>query len=142
MAKRKLLPVIALLLAFSVILVGCGSNKKKSEIPAVEASINGFADAYNRGNYQTCADYLVGITDANRDTIVSQLSTFHQMCTTIQVDSIDSVTINESTATASVTLTALSKQVTIDMSLTKADDGTWKFSFGDMVTAISKQFGF
>ena len=139
MAKRNLALVIALLLAFSVILVGCGS--KKSEVPAVEASINGFADAYARGDYQTCTDYLVGVTDANRDSITGQLSTFHQFCPTIQVDSVDNVTVDGSTAKADVTVTALSKQVTIQLTLTKVDD-TWKFSFGDMLTAIEKQFGF
>jgi hypothetical protein len=138
MRKRNLVLVIALLLAFSVTLVGCGS--KKSEIPAVEASISGFADAYNHGDYQTCMDYLVGITDANKDSIAYQLSTFHQLCPTIQVDSIDDVTIDKSTATANVTLTALSKQVTIELSLTKADD-TWQFSWNDMLEAITKQFG-
>ena len=139
MAKRNLALVIALLLAFSVILVGCGS--KKSEVPAVEASINGFADAYARGDYQTCTDYLVGVTDANRDSITGQLSAFHQICPTIQVDSVDNVTVDGSTAKADVTVTALSKQVTIQLTLTKVDD-TWKFSFGDMLTAIEKQFGF
>jgi len=138
MRKRNLVLVIALLLAVSVILVGCGS--KKSEIPAVQDSINEFADAYNHGDYRTCTDYLVGITDANRDAIANQLSTFHQLCPTIQVDSIDNVTIDKSTATASVTVTALGKQVTIELTLNKADD-TWKFSFGDMVAAIQKQFG-
>jgi hypothetical protein len=139
MRKRNVVLVIALLLVMPVVLVGCGS--KKSEVPAVEASINGFADAYARGEYQTCTDYLVGVTDANRDSITGQLSAFHQICPTIQVDSVDNVTVNGSTATADVTVTALSKQVTIQMTLTKVDD-TWKFSFGDMLTAIEKQFGF
>ena len=142
MAKRNLALVIALLLAFSVILGGCGS--KKSEVPAVKDSINGFADAYSLGYYQTCTDYLVGITDANRDSTVNTLSTYHQMCTTIRVDSIDNVTVDQSTATASVTVTAAipqDKQMTIELTLTKADD-TWKFSFEAMMTAILKQLGF
>ena len=133
---KKLVLVLALLVAIPVMLVGCS----KSQVPAVEDSINGFADAYNQGDYQTCTDYLVGITDANRDATANQLSAFHQLCTSIQVNSIDDIIIDKSRATASVTLTALGKQMTIELSLTKADD-TWQFSFGDMVTAISQQFG-
>ena len=136
MRKRDVVLVIALLLVIPVVLVGCGS--KKSEVPAVEASIKGFADAYARGQYQTCMDYL---TDTDTNAITGELSLFHQASPTIQVDSIDNVTVDGSTAKADVTVTALSKQVTIQMTLTKVDD-TWKFSFGDMLTAIEKQFGF
>jgi hypothetical protein len=138
MAKRKWLPVIALLLAFSVILVGCGS--KKSEVPAVVASINGFADAYASGNYQTCVGYLTETTDATRDTIIQELSGFHQITPTIKVDSIDNVTVEGSTATADVTITVLSKQATMEMTLSKSDD-TWKFSIADLIAEVEKQLG-
>ena len=138
MTRRNLVLVIALLLVMPAVLLGCGS--KKSEIPAVEASINGFADAYASGNYQTCADYLTETTDATRDTIIQQLSGFHQITPIIQVDSIDNVTVEGSTATADVTLTVLSKQATVKMTLSKSDD-TWKFSIADLLTEVQKQLG-
>jgi hypothetical protein len=138
MARRNLVLIIALLLVVPVVMVGCGS--KKSEVPAVEASINGFADAYASGNYETCADYLTETTDATRDTIIQQLSGFHQITPKIQVDSIDNVTVEGSTATADVTLTVLSKQATVEMTLSKSDD-TWKFSIADLLAEVQKQLG-
>jgi hypothetical protein len=138
MARRNLVLIIALLLVVPVVMVGCGS--KKSEVPAVEASINGFADAYASGNYETCADYLTETTDATRDTIIQQLSGFHQITPKIQVDSIDNVTVEGSTATADVTLTVLSKQATVKMTLSKSDD-TWKFSIADLLAEVQKQLG-
>jgi hypothetical protein len=121
-----------------VVLLGCGS--KKSEIPAVEASINGFADAYASEDYQTCVGYLTETTDATRATIIQQLSGFHQITPKIQMDSIDNVAVNGSTATADVTLTVLSKQATVKMTLSKSD-GTWKFSIADLLTEVQKQLG-
>ena len=138
MTRRNLVLVIALLLVMPVVLLGCGS--KKSEIPAVEASINGFADAYASGNYQTCVGYLTETTDSNRDTIIQQLSGFHQITPKIQVDSIDNVTVEGSTATADVTVTVLSKQATVKMTLSKSDD-TWKFSIADLLAEVQKQLG-
>jgi hypothetical protein len=138
MTRRNLVLIIALLLVVPVVMVGCGS--KKSEVPAVEASINGFADAYASGNYETCADYLTETTDATRDTIIQQLSGFHQITPIIQVDSIDNVTVEGSTATADVTLTVLSKQATVEMTLSKSDD-TWKFSIADLLAEVQKQLG-
>jgi hypothetical protein len=138
MTRRNLVLIIALLLVVPVVMVGCGS--KKSEVPAVEASINGFADAYASGNYETCADYLTETTDATRDTIIQQLSGFHQITPKIQVDSIDNVTVEGSTATADVTLTVLSKQATVEMTLSKSDD-TWKFSIADLLAEVQKQLG-
>ncbi len=138
MTRRNLVLVIALLLVLPVVMVGCGS--KKSEVPAVEASINGFADAYASGNYETCADYLTETTDATRDTIIQELSAFHQITPKIQVDSINNVTVKGSTATADVTLTVLSKQATVKMTLSKSDD-TWKFSIADLLAEVQKQLG-
>ena len=138
MRTRNLVLVIALLVVMPVVLLGCDS--KKDEAPAVEGSINGFVDAYCSGDYETCVDYLVGITDANRDTVIGQLSGFHQICPTIEVNSIDNVAVNKSTATADVTLTALGQQATFEMTLNKSD-GTWRFSFGDMLAEIQKQLG-
>jgi hypothetical protein len=138
MRRRNLVLVIALLLVMPVVLLGCGS--KKSEIPAVEASINGFADAYASEDYQTCVGYLTETTDATRATIIQQLSGFHQITPKIQMDSIDNVAVNGSTATADVTLTVLSKQATVKMTLSKSD-GTWKFSIADLLTEVQKQLG-
>jgi hypothetical protein len=138
MRRRNLVLVIALLLVMPVVLLGCGS--KKSEIPAVEASINGFADAYASEDYQTCVGYLTETTDSTRDTIIQQLSGFHQITPKIQMDSIDNVAVNGSTATADVTLTVLSKQATVKMTLSKSD-GTWKFSIADLLTEVQKQLG-
>lgn len=138
MKRRNLVLAIALLLVMPAILLGCSSEK--DEIPAVEASINGFADAYGRGDYQTCVDYLAGITDANRDAVIGQLSGFHEVCPTIEINSTDNVTVDGSTATADVTLTALGQQATFEMTLNRSD-GTWRFSFGDMLAEIQKQLG-
>lgn len=141
MTRRNLVLVIALLLVIPVVLVGCGSNgSKKDESTAVEASINGFADAYASGNYETCAGYLTETTDATKDTIIQELSAFHQITPEIQVDSIDNVTVEGSTATADVTVTVLSKQATVKMTLSKSDD-TWKFSIADLLAEVQKQLG-
>ena len=66
---RKLVLAIALLVAIPVMLVGCA----KSDSASIKDSINGFVAALNDGDYEKCTDYLVGITDANRDTITTQL---------------------------------------------------------------------
>jgi hypothetical protein len=91
-------------------------------------------------SYRTCADYLTETTDATRDTIIQQLSGFHQITPKIQVDSIDNVTVEGSTATADVTLTVLSKQATVKTTLSKSDD-TWKFSIADLLAEVEKQLG-
>ena len=138
MRTRNLVLVIALLVVMPVVLLGCGS--KKGEIPAVEGSINGFVDAYAAGTMDTCVGYLMGITDATRATVIGQLSGFHQISPTIEVNSIDNVAVNGSTATADVTFTVLGEQATFQMTLNKSG-GTWRFSFGDMLDEIQKQLG-
>jgi hypothetical protein len=134
---RKLVLAIALLVAIPVMLVGCA----KSDSASIKDSINGFADAYNAGDLDKCTDYLVGITDANKETIKGTLQGFKLAAQTIEVTSIEKPSVDGSTATASVTLTAVGKEMTIDFALTK-EDGTWKFSLGDLLAAIlAKQMG-
>jgi hypothetical protein len=138
MTRRNLVLIIALLLVLPVVMVGCGS--KKSEVPAVEASINGFADAYASEDYETCVNYFTETTDANRATMIQTMTGFHGITPKIQIDSIDNVTVEGSTATADVTITVLGKQATMEMTLSKSGDA-WKFSMSNLIAEVGKQLG-
>ena len=135
---RKLVLAIALLVAVPVMLVGCA----KSDSAAVKDDINGFADAYNAGDYDQCVTYIVGITDANKATIEGTLQGFKMVAQNIEVTSIDVTKIDGSTATTKVTLNvtivgvAQPVEKTIDLSLNKVGD-TWEFSLGDLMAAVA-----
>lgn len=139
MRKRNLGLVIALLLAFSMVLAGCG----QSEEDAVKDSINGFVAAYNNADYDKCADYLEGVDDSNREEALSTLGLAKAIVQTIEVQSIQNVSIEESTATAEVTakatmgalLAGQSAEQTVSMSLTKSD-GKWKFDFNALAEEL------
>jgi hypothetical protein len=146
--KRNLGLVIALLLAFSMALAGCG----KSEEDAVKDSINGFVAAYNNADYEKCADYLQGVDDSNREEAMSTLGLAKAVVQEIEVISISNVSIEESTATAEVTARATmgailggqSAEETVTMSLDKGD-GKWKFDFNalakDLMAGITSMAG-
>jgi ketosteroid isomerase-like protein len=133
---KKLVLAIALLLVVPVMLVGCG----KSESAAVEDSINGFADAYNDGDYEKCTDYLVGITDANKATIADELEGLEAYVESMEVTKIEEIKVDGSSATAKVTLKVTttaalggqSMEQTIDLPLSKVD-GKWKFTGEDII---------
>jgi hypothetical protein len=137
--KSRLGLVIALLLAFSMVLAGCG----KSEEDAVKESINGFVAAYNNADYDKCVDYLEGVDDSNREEAMSTLGLAKAIVQTIEVQSIQSVSVEESTATAEVTAKATmgallggqSAEETVSMSLTKSD-GKWKFDFNALAEEL------
>jgi hypothetical protein len=134
---RKLVLAIALLVAIPVVLVGCGA---KSQVPAVEDDINGFVTAYNEGDIDKCTDYLVGITDANKETTKGTLQGFKALIQSIEVPSIEEVKVDGSSATANVALKVTfmgqPMEKTIPLTLTK-EDGTWKFSLGALIAALS-----
>jgi ketosteroid isomerase-like protein len=133
---KKLVLVLALLVAIPVMLVGCS----KSQVPTVKDDINGFVTAYNAGDIDKCTDYLVGITDANKETIKGTLQGFKALVQSIEVPSIEEVKVDGSTATASVTLKVTfmgqPMEKTTQMTLTK-EDGTWKFSLTALLAALS-----
>ena len=137
---RKLVLAIALLVAIPVMLMGCA----KSQVPAVKDDINGFVTAYNAGDYDQCVTYIVGITDENKETIKGTLQGFKLAAQSIEVVSIEEINIDGSTATAKVTLNVTltaamggqTTEQTIELTLTK-EDGTWKFSLGDLLAALS-----
>ena len=128
---RKLVLAIALLVAIPVMLVGCA----KSQVPAVKDDINGFVTAYNDGDLEKCTDYLLGITDQTKDVMKGDLALYHQIGGNIEVSSVKDVKIDKSTATASVTLTTMGKEPTIEFDLTK-EDGTWKFSWTAVLATL------
>jgi hypothetical protein len=126
---KKLVLAIALLVAIPVMLVGCA----KSQVPAVKDTLNEFAAAYNSEDFDKCTDYLLGITDeATKQGVIAGLQLGHQFGGDIEVNSIENVKIDKSTATATVKITVMSTERTIELTLTKTD-GTWKFGLGDLL---------
>ena len=138
---RKLVLAIALLVAIPVMLVGCA----KSDSASIKDSINGFAAAVNDGDYEKCTDYLLGVTDANRAAIATQLEQgLKPVVQSMETTKYEEIKVDGSSATAKVTLKVTltaalgsgSMEQTIDLPLTEVD-GKWKFS-GD---AIMPQMG-
>ncbi len=132
---RRLLLALGLLLASSILLAGCG----KSDEEAIRDSVNGFAAAYNSGDYQKCTEYLQGIDDSTREGAMSTLGLARAVVQSIEVTSITDITIEGSSATAEVTARATmavmwggnSADETVTMSLTR-QDGKWKFDFDSL----------
>lgn len=139
MRKRNLALFMGLLLALSVVLLGCG----KSEEDAVRDSINGFAAAYNDGNFEKCVEYFEGVDASNREEAMSTLGVAKAVVDTIEVKTIEDIAIEESTATAGITVTATmgamfggqSADETVTIGLTKSD-GKWKFDFNALAQEL------
>ena len=133
---RKLVLVLALLVAVPVMLVGCA----KSDSAAIKDSINGFVAALNDGDYEKCTDYLVGVTDANKAAIAAELTGLEIFVQSIEVTKIEEITVDGSSATAKVTLKVTltaalgggTADQTIDLPLSKVD-GKWKFAGEDII---------
>jgi hypothetical protein len=133
---KKLVLVLALLVAIPVMLVGCS----KSDSASIKDSINGFVAALNDGDYEKCTDYLVGITDANKAAIAAELGGLEAYVQSIEVTKIEEINVDGSSATAKVTMKVTlaaalgggSMEQTIDLPLSKVD-GTWKFTGDDII---------
>jgi hypothetical protein len=133
---KKLVLVLALLLAIPMVLVGCA----KSDSAAIKDSINGFVAALNDGDYEKCTDYLVGITDENKAAIAAELSGLETFVQSIEVTKIEEINVDGSSATAKVTLKVTlaaalgggTMEQTIDLPLSKVD-GKWKFAGDDII---------
>ena len=120
---KKFLLISAVLVVLAMIFVGCA----KSESAAVEDSITGFVSAYNTQDYDQCLTYLLGITDENKDTIKTALVAYHGFAGDFEVTKIENITVDESTATATVTFTIKGQAQTKVMTLNKVDD-SWKMA--------------
>jgi hypothetical protein len=119
---KKLVLVMALLLVIPVMLVGCSTSASAG----VKNSINGFVDAYNNENYEKCTEYLLGVTDATKDTLKATLKMARELGGKVEVTSIEDVTVDGDSATAKVTVKVMGQSQTNTVSFTKAD-GKWKF---------------
>jgi hypothetical protein len=124
---KKLVLVLALLVAIPVMLVGCS----KSNSASIKDSINGFTAAYNAEDFDKCTDYLVGITDATKDAVKESLRLGHQLGGDITVDNIEDISVDGSSATAKVTVTVMGQSFTNVVNLNKVD-GKWQFQGGDL----------
>jgi hypothetical protein len=133
---KKLVLVLALLVAIPVMLVGCA----KSNSASIKDSINGFVAAVNDGDYEKCTDYLVGVTDANKAAIAAELGGLKVYVQNIEVTNIEEINVDGSSATAKVTMKVTlaaalgggSMEQTIDLPLSKVD-GKWKFAGDDII---------
>jgi hypothetical protein len=119
---KKLVLVIALLLVIPVMLVGCS----ESESDNVKNTINDFVGAYNAKDYDMCTGYLLGVTDANKETMKAGLGMARDVSGEIEVTSIEDVSVDGDSATAKVTVKVMGQSQTNTVSFTKAD-GKWKF---------------
>ena len=119
---KKLLLIPVLIVTLGMVLVGCAASTEEEK---VEDAITGLVSAYNDENYDKCLTYLVGITDENEDIIKAQLALGHGFTGDIELGNIENITINGSTATATVNLTVLDESDTSEMTLTKVN-GSWK----------------
>jgi hypothetical protein len=126
---KKLVLVVALLLIIPVMLVGCSTN----ESAGVKSSINGFVDAYNNEDYEKCTDYLLGITDATKDTVKATLKLARELGGEVEVTSIEDINVDGDSATAKVTVKVQGQSQTNTATLNKVD-GKWKFSLGDLLS--------
>lgn len=139
MRRGNLALVIVLLLALSVVLLGCGQSEEDS----IRDTINGFAAAYNDGNHDKCVEYFEGVDESNREEALSTLGLAQAVVQSIEVKTIEDISIEESTATAEVTATATwgamfggqSADETVTMTLTKSD-GKWKFDFNALAKEL------
>ena len=112
-------------------LVGCG--KAESESARVEHSINGFVAAYNDEDFDKCTDYLTGVTDdATKLTAMANVQSVRQLGGEIEVNSIDSMSIQGKVATANWTITTNGVTATSAIALYKVD-GKWKFVLGELL---------
>jgi len=125
---KKLVLVIALLMVIPVVLVGCGA---KSESAGVKSSINGFAAAYNDKDYDKCTEYLLGITDATKETVKLGLGMAREASGEIEVTSVEDITVDGDSATAKVTIKVLGQTQTNTVEFTKVDS-KWKFGSDDL----------
>jgi hypothetical protein len=133
---KKLVLVLALLVAIPVMLVGCA----KSNSASIKDSINGFVAAVNDGDYEKCTDYLVGVTDANKAAIAAELGGLKVYVQNIEVTKIEEINVDGSSATAKVTMKVTlaaalgggSMEQTIDLPVSKVD-GKWKFAGDDII---------
>ena len=123
---KKLVLVLALLVAAPLVLAGCSD----SESETIEHRITEFATAYNNEDYEMCTGFLVGIGATNKETVKAQLASGHQMTGDVEITSIEDITIDGSSATAKVTVTVQGQSRTNEISLSKVG-GTWKFEGAD-----------
>jgi hypothetical protein len=125
---KKILLIGVLVLVLGAFVVGCAT---KSDEAAVEDSIRGLISAYNAEDYDKCMTYLKGITDETEDTVKAALAMAHGFVGDINVDKVENVTVNGSTATARVTFRMGDETDTSEMTLTKVD-GKWKMAGNDV----------
>jgi hypothetical protein len=121
---RKLVLVIALLVAVPVILVGCN----KSGPDAFEDTLKGFFSAYNAGNYDKCLTYMPGMKEASegtRDAMKTALQTSHSRDGDIEVIKIENITVGESTGTADMTCKVQGYTITREVTLDKTGGSWW-----------------
>jgi len=123
---KKLVLVLALLVAAPLVLAGCSD----SESETIEHRITEFATAYNNEDYEMCTGFLVGIGATNKETVKAQLASGHQMTGDVEITSIEDITINGPSATAKVTVVVQGQSQTNEISLSRVN-GTWKFEGGD-----------
>ena len=123
---KKLLLASIVLVTLGIMSLGCAAEAQ-SDAAAVEDAITGIFAAYNADNYDKCLNYLVGVTDENRDTIKAGLAMAHGFTGDITVNKIENVTVNGTTATATVTMTMQEQTQTTTMTLNKVGNH-WKMA--------------
>jgi uncharacterized protein YdeI (BOF family) len=127
---KKLVLVLALLVAVPLVLAGCSD----SESDTVKNSIKDFVGAYNAKDYDMCTGCLLGVTDANKETVRASLEMARDFTGEIEVTSIETPAVDGDSATAKVTVKIQGETQTNTVSLTKVD-GKWKFGLGDLLSA-------
>ena len=124
---KKFLFIGALVLLLGAFVVGCA----KSDEQAVEDTITDMFAAYNAEDYDKCLTYVQGVTDGTRDMIKTQLNVAHGLTGDINIDKIENVTVNDSSATAKVTFKVQDQTQSVNMTLAKVD-GKWKLGMQDI----------
>lgn len=126
---KRLLLISVILVTFGIAVLGCAAEAQ-SDTAAVEDAITGIFADYNDGDYDGCLNYLVGVTDENRETIKAGLAMAHGFTGDITVNKVENVTVNGSTATATVTATIQDQTQTTTMTLNKVGN-KWKMNGED-----------
>jgi len=120
--SRRIL-AFALIAVFAAVLVGGCSDTKKETI---EYTIRDYYAAYNAQDWDVCLGHIDDTNNVGA-AIIELLKASRAATGEVTVNSIDSINITGSTATADVTATLRGKTETIEHHLVKKD-GSWRIS--------------
>lgn len=126
---KRILMVFTLVLALTVVSVGCGSGS--SDESKIESTVNKFFAAISDGDYEEMFDYVVGgdqMSQEQKDAAVALLKQFVPSGE-IKVKSVDVGEVKDDKATASVVVTMSGTDSPAQNFDFVKEDGSWKIDY-------------